>query len=350
MRAPQRYEVLIAIGGLGSGIHLALEGDHTLGREESRGVYLLDRRDFGKLHIISHYVQTLLGGRVRVVPIGRVGSDSAGESVKRDLQQVGIDLAFVGTEAGAPTLFSVCFAYPDGEGGNLTTLNSASAAVTEDDVAAAEPLFEQFQQRGIAVVAPEVPLPARDALLRLASKHGFLRVGSFVAGELRQRGAAPLLERLDMLAINVDEAAALAGLAPDTGADEIVAAAVALVRSRHEALRVVITAGKWGSWVWDGAALSREAGIATHVVNSAGAGDAHLAALVVALASGVDIREANAFATVVSALKVGRPDTIAWDIDCASVESAAAAFRRPLSPRLREGLGSPLPSALDRTR
>jgi ribokinase len=337
--------VLIATGGLGSGIHLALDGDETLGREESRGAYLLDHRDFAKLHIISHYVQKLLGGRLLVVPIGRVGNDSAGEAVKQDLRQVGIDLSYVGTDESIPTLFSVCFAYPSGEGGNLTTLNSASAAVTRESVAATEPLFERFEHRGIGVVAPEVPLPARAALLRLATKYDFLRVGSFVPGELRDASSASLIRSLDLLAVNLEEAAALAGMAPEAEPSEIVTAAMKVAASRYEELLIVITAGKAGSWVWDGVTLSHDSGIPAQVVNSAGAGDAHLSGLLVALASGLAINEANAFATVVSALKVAGRDTIAWEIDAATVEEAATAFQRPLPPQLRKRLahgGEPL--------
>ena len=39
----------------------ALDGNHTLGREESRSGHFLDRRDYCKLHIVSHYVCRLLG-------------------------------------------------------------------------------------------------------------------------------------------------------------------------------------------------------------------------------------------------------------------------------------------------
>lgn len=338
LRPPQQYDALVATGGLGAGIHLALEGDHTLGREESRGAYLLDRRDFGKLHIVSHYVQTLLDGEVLVVPVGRVGDDTAGEGVKHDLRRVGIDLSHVTTDQRTPTLFSVCFAYPSGEGGNLTTLNSASSSVTEDAVAATESLFQRFEHRGIAVVVPEVPLPARASFLRLATTYDFLRAGSFIAGELLDAGCASLIASLDLLAVNLEEAAALAGVPADASPNEIVAEAVGAARALNDAIQLVITAGKSGSWVWDGTDLSHDRGITATVVNAAGAGDAHLAGVLVALASGLAIQEANAFATVVSALKVAAADTIAWDIDPASVGKAAAEFQRPLPSRLRERL------------
>jgi ribokinase len=330
VRPAQRYDALVGTGGLGSGIYLALDDNETIGREESRGAYLLDRRDFGKLHIIAHYVQKLLGEQFVIVPIGRVGDDSAGEEVKRELQRVGIELTYVSTDPQLRTLFSVCFAYPSGEGGNLTALNSASAAVTVEAVRAAEPVFERFQHRGIALVVPEVPILAREALLSLATDYDFLRVGSFVAGELRSFAATSLFRHLDLLSINLEEAAAFAGVPPGGEPKEVVSAAVEAARSENSELLLVVTAGKSGSWAWDGKTLTYDRGIPAEVANSAGAGDAHVAGLVVGLASGLTIVDANAFATILSALKVGAEDTISWAIDAASVVRAAAAYERPL--------------------
>ena len=59
--ANYRYRALIGTGGIGSGMFFALDGNHTLGREESRSGHFLDRRDYCKLHIVSHYVCRLLG-------------------------------------------------------------------------------------------------------------------------------------------------------------------------------------------------------------------------------------------------------------------------------------------------
>ena len=60
----RRYRAMIGAGGIGSGAFFALDGEHTLGREESRSGRLLDRRDYCKLHIISHYVKALLRLRI----------------------------------------------------------------------------------------------------------------------------------------------------------------------------------------------------------------------------------------------------------------------------------------------
>ncbi len=66
-----RYRALIGTGGIGAGAFFALDGNHTLGREESRSGRYLDRRDYCKLHIIAHYVQVLLGEDFGVVSCRR---------------------------------------------------------------------------------------------------------------------------------------------------------------------------------------------------------------------------------------------------------------------------------------
>ena len=73
-----RYRAMIGTGGIGMGSFFALKGNHTLGREESRSGRFIERRDYCKLHIISHYVKTLLGDGFATLPIGMVGDDEAG--------------------------------------------------------------------------------------------------------------------------------------------------------------------------------------------------------------------------------------------------------------------------------
>ncbi len=62
---------MIGTGGIGSGRFFALDGNHTLGREESRSGRFLDRRDYCKLHIVSHYVRPLLGPSFTAIAIGQ---------------------------------------------------------------------------------------------------------------------------------------------------------------------------------------------------------------------------------------------------------------------------------------
>ena len=78
-RSGLRYNGIIGTGGIGSGKFFVLNGDHTLGREESRSGHFLDINDYCKQHIILHYIKVLLGPSFEVIPVGKVGNDDIGQ-------------------------------------------------------------------------------------------------------------------------------------------------------------------------------------------------------------------------------------------------------------------------------
>lgn len=346
--APGGVDLVLGTGGLGTGTLLALVGSHTLGREESRAVRALDQQDRCKAHIILHYVRRLTEPAVVVMPFGRVGADPDGELVLRELAAEGMDLSAVSTDPVHRTLTSVCFSYPDGTGGNLTLTDSASDAVDVDDVEALAPILRGAGPRGIVLAAPEVPLDTREALLRQAGEHGLLRFASFLSGEMADVLARGLLDLVDILSINLDEAATLAGLAPDDQADPAAVAqtAAAELRLRAPRLRFCLTAGRHGSWLWDGTELHHQSPLIVAPLNTAGAGDAHLAGLIVGATAGLSLVESNRLATAISAMSVLSADTIHTGIDRASllafVDATAPAL---LDTSIREAL-----SALDKEK
>ncbi len=101
------YQALIGVGGIGTGKFFALLGNDTLGREESRLGYFLDRKDYCKLHIVSYYVKVLLGPDFSVIPIGKVGDDAVGKELIQEMQEVGLDLKYVERCPGYQTLYSL---------------------------------------------------------------------------------------------------------------------------------------------------------------------------------------------------------------------------------------------------
>ena len=148
------------MGGIGTGMFFALEGNHDLGRNESRPGRFLDVRDYCKLHIVAQYPTVLLGARedrgpFHVVPVGKVGIDEVGLRLRAEMERSGMDVRFVDAVPGRPTLLSVCFQYPDGSGGNVTTVDSAAALVSERDVDLVE---RWLSPTAIALAVPEVPL------------------------------------------------------------------------------------------------------------------------------------------------------------------------------------------------
>jgi len=326
-----RYQAMIGVGGIGSGMFFALEGDHTLGREESRSGHILDRRDYCKLHIVCHYVKTLLGPEFTAFPIGKVGDDEAGERLFDEMRDAGLNMEHVKRSRGDQTLFSVCLVYPDGSGGNLTTDDSACAKVDGSFVAEAEGEFARFNGRGIALILPEVPMEARVKLLELGTRHRFFRVASFISAEMKEVARSGALGAVDLLAANLDEAVAATDIATeDRDPQAIVEAAVQAMRFMNPQLQICITAGDRGSWSWDGESLVHVPAFRTEVVGTAGAGDAYLSGLIAGLTGGLSLSQAQELGTLVAALSITSPHTINKDIDRDSLRAFAARIQAPI--------------------
>ena len=324
-----RYRALIGTGGVGSGSFFALEGDHTLGREESRAGRFLDRQDYCKLHIVTHYVQVLLGPGFHVIPASKVGDDDIGRRLLIEMQEIGLDTRYIVVSPGDATLYSFCFIYPDGSGGNLTTSNAATAKVDPAFIAALEPEFARWSRRGMALALPEVPLPARLRLLELGAQYGFFRVASLTAQEARSELALAVARQCDLLALNLEEAAALVALdSPSVDPTEAIQAALTHLRQAGSAAHLSVTGGKLGSWCWDGMELHHVPAVPAQVVNTAGAGDAHLAGVIVGLVVGLSLPVAQQLGSLIASRKVSCPHTLDKSLDRAALASLAR--RAPL--------------------
>jgi len=287
------YRRLVGIGGLGTGMFFALEGEHTLGRNESRAGRLLDVRDYCKLHIVTHYVAKLLGARpsgapFHVVPCGLVGSDSAGRHVIDQMADAGIATAHVRVMPGTPTLFSVCFQYPDGTGGNITTSNSAAEMLRKSDIDETLGLLRQDHGRVIALAVPEVPLDVRMHFLEAASRAGAFRAASFVAAEVRAARDAGMFHLLDLVALNESEAEILVGrsFSPDSP-EPFVRSCQDLLRNLYENLDMVVSVGKQGAYAITAKELNYCPAPHVEVASTAGAGDALLGGILAAVAAGI---------------------------------------------------------------
>jgi ribokinase len=309
LRPDAPYRRFVGVGGIGGGMFLALEGDDTLGRNESRPARLLDVRDHAKLHIVAHHVAVLLGARSSgvpfgVVPVGRVGEDDVGRRLVAEMGRAGMDASWVEAVPGSPTLFSVCFQYPDGSGGNITTSNSAAARLTEADV---DRIAHLLDTRTIALAAPEVGLGARRRLLEVATDRGALRVASLTSAEIEDARATGLLALVDLLALNEDEAAILAGfpLDPQVPAPFLDAVASAL-DAEGPGMAAVVTAGARGAFGLEAGTWVERRPPSAEVRSTAGAGDALLGGVLAAIATGAPLTVPDAPEDVLSsALDLG---------------------------------------------
>ena len=336
-----RYEVLIGTGGIGSGMFFKLNGNHTLGREESRSGRFLAQRDYCKLHIISHYVKVLLGSYFRVIPVGMVGEDELGHQIFNEMTQTGFDMGFVEFHKNAPTLNSICFLYPDGTGGNLTIDDSACNYVGIEYISQLEEEFIKYRGEGVALAAAEVPLEARQELLQLATRYGFYRVANFTTGEMQTVLSNGSLKIVDLLGINIDEAGVVAEMdAEITPPQDVVLATIKRLRIENPPIHLSITAGKDGSWTWDGKEMNHISAIPVQVISSAGAGDAHLAGIIVGLIMGFHLFQAHELGSLAASLSVTSPHTIHPGINRKSLLQFASNKNIALSSQVLNFLAS----------
>ena len=284
------YRKLIGVGGVGTGIFFELEGNETLGRNESRPGRLLGVRDYCKLHIVIHYVAKLLGAQAsgspfHVLPLGRVGDDTPGRQVVKEMNEAGIDTHLVRTMQEHPTLFSVCFQYPDGAGGNITSSNSAASALSKGDI---DGIADLLESGVIALAVPEITLEVRRYFLQVATKVGAFRVASFVPAEIGPAKQAGMFEVLDLVSLNEAEAGELIGSSFSRGEHEaFIAKCQDFLLRFCPSLRMVVSLGKAGAYgvtkdLWNYCPAPEVV-----VVSTAGAGDALLGGIIAALGAGI---------------------------------------------------------------
>ena len=337
------YRGLVGVGGIGWGLMFQLCGDGTLGRNESRPARLLDCRDYCKLHIIAHNVAVLMGASqaagFHVVPIGKVGRDARGAELREEMRGAGMEVSCVEVAEGRPTTMSVCFQYPDGSGGNITSIECASMAVRPEDVDRAEARLSPPLSGYFALAAPEAPLETRIHFLQRAREWGSYTVASFASAEMQAALSGGAMECIDLLALNQDELEALLGRSVEP--DDIGASldeCAKILRARQPAMRIVVTAGSNGAFALGQGRWQHCPALPVTLVSTAGAGDALLAGVISALAVGVPltveeserpsdkrvIKSGLEFGVLVAGLKVQSPHTINPDLNVDSLFGFAA--------------------------
>jgi len=329
-----KYSCMIGTGGIGTGTFFTLRGNHTLGREESRGGHFLDRKDYCKLHIVSHYMKVLLGSDFEVITVGRVGNDREGKELIREMKDVGLNTDCTEMADGEKTLFSFCFIYPDGSGGNLTTDNSASSRVTPVYLKKVEKYFKKYRENGIAVALPEVPVETREKLLDMGEKYRFFRVASFTTEEMEMVRRFGILKKVDFLSVNREEAFKAAGIPVDLR-EKSLETCIHTLSEINPNLMLIITAGKEGSWSWNGKQINHIPSIKIRVVSSAGAGDAFLAGVLCGLAADLSVGEAQELGNLVGGMSVTSPHTINKEINRKSLLNFAENEKIDIPDRVR---------------
>lgn len=321
------YKQMIGVGGIGTGIMFGIQGEEDIRREESRPAILLDVHDYCKLHIICHYIAGLFtssGDRgLAVLPVARLGDDANGRMLYAEMLKAGLDCRHVILDSRAPTLFSVCFQYSDGSGGNITSCNSAASLLSESDLDAAEKEF--CEGASIALAVPEAPLNIREEFLRRATRHNAFRVGSFAAEEISEARERRIFDMLDLVVLNRLEAGALLGMEIDLK-DYVGFAERAsdILSERWSRMKAVITVGAAGAFAFDKGEWTYSASPKVPVASTAGAGDALTAGILAGIIVGMPfmtepkacrvegpvLRSALDFGIILGSFSVTSPHTI----------------------------------------
>ena len=221
--------------------------------------------------------QALAAARLgaEVALFGRVGDDAMADEALALLRVGGVDLAGVAVDVAAPTGVALIAVDPSGEN-QIVVAAGANHAVTVAD------LPERLE--GPVVLQLEVPIPVVEAAV--ARTQGFVAVNLAPAFPVSDA----LLARADLLIVNEGEAAFYGERLHAGGG------------------RVIVTLGAAGTVMFEaGREVARATPPKVSVVDSTGAGDAFVGAVVVALSEGMTAETALAFACAAGALAATRP-------------------------------------------
>ncbi len=232
---------------------------------------------------------------------GRVGEGPFGRQVACDLELAGV-ASLLPPVVGADTGFTVGIVESTGER-TFLTMPGVESCLDASDLAhvALRPqdaVYVSGYDLGYPVSGPAL----RSWILDLAPSHLLAVDPGPLAACAPGRELLDVLGRVDLLSVNAREARLLSGShRPDAGASAL---AALLVPGGVAVVRV----GPDGCWIACGAAAPQHVpGHPVDAVDTTGAGDVHVGAMLARLAAGDAPRSAAAVANVAAALSVGRP-------------------------------------------
>jgi pseudouridine kinase len=234
-----------------------------------------------------------------------VGGDEDGRDVLTATEAAGVDVSrCIVVEGRRTATYTAIF---DGDGELVIGLS---------DMAIFEELDERIAPAELAgegagtLLFLDANLPERTLAALLSGRRG-PAVVSPVSVQKSQR-VSDHLELIDMLFLNVYEAAELLAATPDA---EGLAAALAA----SPVPRGVLTDGPGGALVWDSGRVERIAAAPARAVNVNGAGDALAAGTIARLWAGDDFSEAVRFGVALAAMTVEEAGSVAASVTMDSV-------------------------------
>jgi ribokinase len=232
------------------------------------------------------------GGVVRM--LGRVGTDSFGAALKKNLTDAGVDVRGVfDTEKESS---GVACIHVDREGQNsITVAPGANGILLPEDI-------DRLEDAQCVLTQLEIPIETVAAGLREARKIGAIGILDPAPARALSK---EILELVDIATPNENEACVLAGVTP-TRLNPHDAIAIGQRIRAIGVKSVIVKLGDQGC-VYCGADRTFTApGFVVQAVDSTAAGDTFNAALAIALVEGATMEDALRFANAAAAISVTR--------------------------------------------
>lgn len=243
-----------------------------------------------------------LGSRVALV--GRVGQDSFGEILCKNLSADNVDTINLQRDPLASTGVALIVVEDSGEN-RIIVVGGANREMSPQDVLAAEAALSTAK---MLLVQFEVPMPVVEAVLRLA---GRCQIPVMVNAAPAYPIDAELIQLIDYLVVNEHEAEVLSS----AGVTDLESAARASrILIRHGAKHVVLTLGPLGAFACSPTREFHVPGFPIRAIDTTAAGDAFIGGLAVSLLDGAGlqpekVRFANA-AGAVAATRMGAQSSL----------------------------------------
>jgi pseudouridine kinase len=264
-----------------------------------------------------------LGTRVSLVSI--VGADDNGLALVSDLERLGIDTRHVTLSDAHATAEYVAVLQPDGE----LAVGLANMAIFDEITPA---LLRGIRpELGSAWIFADCNLPSETLhdLIGLARRQAFMLAFDAVSTPKVMRLPRDLTG-VGMFFLNLDEARTYLDrpeVSPQAAAEALLA---------RGAEQVVLTLGDKGLVAADSFGIATIAAFKAEIVDATGAGDALIAATLVAMLKDASLVEAVTLGTVAATLTVESPVSVRPDLSLALLEATSSlradqTFKRELS-------------------
>jgi pseudouridine kinase len=251
-----------------------------------------------------------------------LGKDENGRALLEDLERLAIGTRFMATSDTNATAEYVAVLQPDGE----LALGLANMAIFDEMTPALLSKINFASLTGWLFADCNLPSETLHALIGIARRHSLTLAIDAVSTPKVVRLPADLTG-VGLLFLNLDEARTYLGQI-EAPPDE------AATRLRDcGAERVVLTLGESGLVAADRTGVHRIGSVGAEIVDATGAGDALIAAALVALLNGYPLTEAVRLGTAAAALTVESTASVRPDLSFALLEATLSLRAGPIFER-----------------